>query len=402
METASTIPPLLRRSSASGLPELPPTPKVLDQFTSEHATRLNEQGAVDRLVRDVHARVARVAAPEPPRHLLRGPVGSELRRHHVPKASIRGELTGLGPPRRQPGFGVSRTRPKARNPAVSVDLATDRARRTVQLPRDRPHALPGGYSSRDRLALGQAQDSLVSPSRRWLDPSAREEMRVDRAGLTLQRIGDVGDPVAAPPSAPEFGSIVCVILTSSGHGYSLRGRSLLRRPHESACRLLREGSDVSFELVRAEEATYPTALMCRAMDLSRSGYHAWKTRGPSAREQDSRRLDGEVAALFVEKKQRYGAPRLQAELGRRGRRTSRKRVARSMRTQQLAARRRRRFVATTDSRHAERISPNLLKRRFTVPAPDRAWVADTTYLPVLAGFVYLVAVIDLYSRRIVG
>jgi transposase InsO family protein len=159
---------------------------------------------------------------------------------------------------------------------------------------------------------------------------------------------------------------------------------------------------VSFELIAAEEAHYPKALMCRALGLSRSGHHAFRTRGPSARALEDQQLDVLVAAIFVELKGRYGAPRIERELRRHGHRTSRKRVAASMVRQGLAARRPRRWRTTTDSRHGEPIAPNRLERDFSVPVPDRVWVADTTYLPVVSGFLFLVAIIDLYSRKVVG
>ncbi|HEX2706680.1 MAG TPA: IS3 family transposase [Solirubrobacterales bacterium] len=159
---------------------------------------------------------------------------------------------------------------------------------------------------------------------------------------------------------------------------------------------------MSFQLIEAEKANYSAALMCRALELSRSGYHAWCTRGPSPRERETAKLDVEVAAVFQEKKKRYGAPRIRAELARRGLHTSRKRVARSLRNQQLAARPKRRFVHTTNSKHNEAIAPNLLQRDFSAEAPNRVWVADTTYLPALLGFIYLVVVIDLFSRKVVG
>lgn len=159
---------------------------------------------------------------------------------------------------------------------------------------------------------------------------------------------------------------------------------------------------MSFELVAAQEAHYPKALMCRALGLSRSGYHDFSTRKPSPRALEQQQLDVDVAAIFAEQKGKYGAPRVERELRRRGRRTSRRRVARSLVRQGLAARRRRRWRTTTDSRHKEPIAPNLLQRDFTASAPDRVWVADTTYLPVIAGFIFLVAIIDLYSRKVVG
>ncbi len=158
---------------------------------------------------------------------------------------------------------------------------------------------------------------------------------------------------------------------------------------------------MSFVLV-AEEAHYPKALMCRALGLSRSGHHAFRTRGPSRRALGQQQLDLLVAAIFVELKSRYGAPRIERELRRRGHCTSRKRVAATMVRQGLVARPKRRWRTTTDSRHKEPIAPNRLQRDFSAPAPNRVWVADTTYLPVLGGFLFLVAIIDLYSRKVVG
>lgn len=159
---------------------------------------------------------------------------------------------------------------------------------------------------------------------------------------------------------------------------------------------------MSFELIKAEEAHYPKALMCRALGLSRSGHHAFSTRGPSQRALDEQRLDVLVAAIFAELQGRYGAPRIEKELRRRGLCTSRKRVAESLRRQGLAARRRRRWRLTTDSNHKEPIAPNRLQRDFSAAEPDRVWVSDTTYLPVLGGFIFLCVVIDLFSRKVVG
>ena len=159
---------------------------------------------------------------------------------------------------------------------------------------------------------------------------------------------------------------------------------------------------MSFELVEAEKGNFPKALMCRALGLSRSGHHAFRTRGPSRRDLEEQQLDVLVAAIFTELKGRYGAPRIEKELRRRGHLTSRKRVAASMVRQSLCARPRRRWRLTTDSNHREPIAPNLLDRNFTAEAPDQAWVADTTYLPVLGGFLFLVVIIDLFARKAVG
>jgi putative transposase len=159
---------------------------------------------------------------------------------------------------------------------------------------------------------------------------------------------------------------------------------------------------MSFELIAAEEAHYPKALMCRALGLSRSGHHSFRTRGPSRRALGQQQLDLLVAATFTELKARYGAPRIEKELRRRGHCTSKKRVAASMVRQGLVSRPKRRWRTTTDSRHNEPIAPNRLQRDFSASAPDRVWVADTTYLPVIGGFIFLVAIIDLFSRKVVG
>lgn len=159
---------------------------------------------------------------------------------------------------------------------------------------------------------------------------------------------------------------------------------------------------MSFGLIEAEKANYPKTLMCRALGLSRSGHHAFETRGPSKRALEQQQLDVAAAAIFAEEEGRYGAPRVEKVLRRRGTRTSRKRVARSLARQGLKARQRRRWRSTTDSSHREPIAPNLLARDFTAEAPDKVWVADTTYLPVLGGFIFLVVILDLFSRKVVG
>ncbi len=159
---------------------------------------------------------------------------------------------------------------------------------------------------------------------------------------------------------------------------------------------------MSFELIEAEKGNYPMALMCRALELSRSGHHAFRTRGPSHRVLEQQQLDVLVAAIFAELGGRYGSPRIEKELRKRGYRTSRKRVAVSMVRQGLVARPPRRWRRTTDSSHREPIAPNLLDRNFKAETPDRVWVADTTYLPVIDGFLFLVVILDLFSRKVVG
>jgi len=159
---------------------------------------------------------------------------------------------------------------------------------------------------------------------------------------------------------------------------------------------------VRFCFIATEKACYPVALMCRVLQVSRSGYYAWCKRPAAERRRQDQRLTLEVAAIHAESRGRYGSPRVHAELHQRGQRIARKRVARLMRTAGLRARVRRRFRCTTDSQHAMAIKGNLLARRFAVSAPNRGWVSDITYLWTLEGWLYLAVVLDLFSRRVVG
>ena len=157
-----------------------------------------------------------------------------------------------------------------------------------------------------------------------------------------------------------------------------------------------------FGLVETEKAKYPVALMCRVLDVSRSGFYAWRKRPASPRAVADQRLTLEVSAIHAESRRSYGSPRVQMELRERGRRVGRKRVARLMRAEGLRARTPRRFRCTTDSGCGMAIRDNLLARRFAVAQPNFGWVADITYLWTVEGWLYLAVILDLFSRRVVG
>jgi putative transposase len=159
---------------------------------------------------------------------------------------------------------------------------------------------------------------------------------------------------------------------------------------------------VRFAFIAAEKATVPVRLLCRTLKVSRAGFYAWHKRPPAARARADERLGLEIATIHAESRQRYGCPRIHAELTARGCRTSRKRVARLMRARTLAARRRRRFRVTTQSRHPFPIAPNVLARQFERSTPDQAWVTDITYIPTGEGWLYLAVILDLCSRFAVG
>jgi putative transposase len=159
---------------------------------------------------------------------------------------------------------------------------------------------------------------------------------------------------------------------------------------------------VRFAFIAAEKAAFPVRLLCRTLSVSRAGFYAWQTRPSAPRMRADDRLGLEIAAIHAEHRQRYGSPRIHAELVARGCRTSRKRVARLMRIRGLAARRRRRFRVTTQSRHAFPVAPNVLARHFERSRPNQAWVTDITYIATGEGWLYLAVILDLYSRRAVG
>ena len=159
---------------------------------------------------------------------------------------------------------------------------------------------------------------------------------------------------------------------------------------------------MKFALITAEKANFPIGFMCRQLGVSRSGYYAWRDRKPSPRMLEAAELGREVIAAFRHSKRRYGSPRIWRELRAQGRCTSRKRIARLMQVQGLVARRRRRFCRTTDSNHLFPIADNLLDRNFKTSAPNRVWVTDITYIETREGWLYLAAIIDLYSRAVVG
>lgn len=154
--------------------------------------------------------------------------------------------------------------------------------------------------------------------------------------------------------------------------------------------------------IQKNVADFPVQVLCEVLGVSRSAYYAWARRTESARALEDRALASEIQAAHQASRGRYGSPRVHAELRARGHRVARKRVARLMRQLGLAARRKRRFRRTTDSRHAFPIAPNLLARDFTAAAPDRVWLADITYIWTDEGWLYLAAVLDLCTRQVVG
>jgi putative transposase len=155
--------------------------------------------------------------------------------------------------------------------------------------------------------------------------------------------------------------------------------------------------------VKANQATHSVGAMCRLLHISRSGFYAWLERPMSDRDRSDLALTGKIEAIHRRSKGVYGSPNIHAELADdHGIRVGRKRVARLMRAAGLRGATLRRYVVTTLSDAGARHEVDLVDRQFYTDGPDRLWVADTTYIPTWAGFLYLAMVLDVYSRRVVG
>jgi putative transposase len=154
--------------------------------------------------------------------------------------------------------------------------------------------------------------------------------------------------------------------------------------------------------VKANQANYPIATMCRVLGVSTSGYYAWLKRQSSQRSQEDAILTDQIHWIHLRSRGTYGSPRIHAELRDEGVHVGRKRVARLMRAAGLQGVSRRKSTRTTIRQPGAQRAPDLVKRDFTVDGPNKLWVADITYIRTWAGFLYLAVVVDAWSRRVVG
>jgi len=154
--------------------------------------------------------------------------------------------------------------------------------------------------------------------------------------------------------------------------------------------------------VRAHQAAYPITMLCRLLGVSPSGYYAWRARPASARARADVSLGAQIRVIHECSHGTYGERRVHAELAELGVHVGRKRVARLMRAMGLAGVSRRKRPITTRRDEQARPAADLVARDFTAPGPDQLWVADITYVPTWAGFLYLAVVLDVWSRRVVG
>ncbi len=154
--------------------------------------------------------------------------------------------------------------------------------------------------------------------------------------------------------------------------------------------------------MQREKAAHPIVTMCRVLGVSPSGYYAWDSRPPSARARADEALLIQIRSIHARSRRTYGAPRIHAELREMGVRCGKKRVARLMRQAAVQGAYRRRTGRTTIRDLQAPLAPDLVRRAFAVAQPDRLWVADITYIRTWAGWLYLAAVLDAFSRRVVG
>ncbi|HUC70670.1 MAG TPA: IS3 family transposase [Stellaceae bacterium] len=180
-------------------------------------------------------------------------------------------------------------------------------------------------------------------------------------------------------------------------------RDILFKSRGLVCSGDRHAAVRLFRFMSANQACFPIAAMARVLDVSKAGYYAWLQRPPSARAAADAALLKRIKTVHAGSRQTYGAPRVHADLHGHGERHSRKRIARLMREAGLVGASHRRAGPTTTRRNKDdRPAPDLVDRDFNAAGPNQLWVADITYVPTMAGFLYLAVVLDAWSRKIVG
>src|SRR5262249_11555418 len=159
---------------------------------------------------------------------------------------------------------------------------------------------------------------------------------------------------------------------------------------------------MKYQFIEQHKQEFPIVVMCHVLEVSESGYYAWRKRSPCQRQREDAHLTQKIRKVFIDHQGRYGSPRILRELRDEGVNCSRKRIARLMRQEDLSARRKRRRVLTTKRDMTHPVAPNLLNREFTASSPNKKWVTDITYIPTMQGWLYLAVILDLYSRMVVG
>jgi putative transposase len=159
---------------------------------------------------------------------------------------------------------------------------------------------------------------------------------------------------------------------------------------------------VKYAWIKEHYDAFSITSMCRFMGVSKSAYYGWLQRKPTRREQSDDKLMPIIQSIFAKSRATYGTRRIRQTLQRKDLLVGRRRIGRLMHAAGLACKTKRKFKATTDSKHNLPVADNLLDRQFTVQEPNQAYVGDITYIHTREGWLYLAVVIDLYSRQVVG
>ena len=159
---------------------------------------------------------------------------------------------------------------------------------------------------------------------------------------------------------------------------------------------------MKYRYITEHRCAFRVRKMCRALQVSESGYYRWCGKRHSRRARENEQLLLKIRQIHRQSKQRYGSPRITEELRAEGYQYNKKRIARLMRLGNIAGKTKRRFKVTTKSKHGRPVAANLVKRNFTAAGPNQLWASDITYIWTGEGWLYLLAIMDVYSRQIVG
>ena len=159
---------------------------------------------------------------------------------------------------------------------------------------------------------------------------------------------------------------------------------------------------MKYEFIETYRSTFSVEKMCQTLDVSRSGYYRWQLAPASKRREANVKLLDKIEETYEKFQGIYGSPRITQELRDAGVECSENRVARLMRENEIAAKTKRKFKVTTNSRHNLPVAPNLVKQEFTAAAPNQLWLSDITDIWTREGWLYLTAILDVFSRQIVG
>ena len=157
-----------------------------------------------------------------------------------------------------------------------------------------------------------------------------------------------------------------------------------------------------YQFIDTEKKVFPISLLCQVLNVSRSGFYSWSSRDKSDREKERDRLIPKVKEIHKDVRGTYGARRISEELTAKGESCGRTKAATLMKLANVAAKQKKKYKATTDSKHKLPVAPNKLDRNFIVSQPDIVYCSDITYIWTAEGWLYLAVVIDLFSRKVVG